>query len=376
MNEEVIRSTAQTLIDSGLAKAGYTYVNIDDCWAVTRDAAGRVIADNKTFPSGMYKLGQYIHSLGLQFGIYSDAGTNTCAGRPGSLGHEVIDALTYAAWGVDYLKYDNCNANTDPRTRYPPMRDALNATGRPILFSMCEWGVDNPATWSADVGNSWRTTGDINDSWRSMISNLDQNDQVWNYSGPGHWNDPDMLEVGNGGMTDAEYQAHFALWALIKSPLLIGCDITKMSTSTASILMNAEVIALSQDDLGVQGHRLSGDPAGGQVWAGPLANGDVGVILFNRGAAAANITVPWTLLGLKEGSTGSVRDLVAHRVEGEFAESYSALVPSHAVKVIRVTLVKPRRVANIRHAYMLHPRMEEVLQGRRSARRVATQKSA
>ena len=271
-------------------------------------------------------------------------------------------------------RYDNCNAQTDPRIRYPPMRDALNATGRPILFSMCEWGQDDPATWSADVGNSWRTTGDISDHWNSMVGNLDQNDRWWNLSGPGHWNDPDMLEVGNGGMTDAEYQSHFALWALIKSPLLIGCDITKMSNSTATILMNEEVIALSQDDLGVQGHRLAGNATGGQVWAGPLANGDIAVILFNRGAAATNITVPWTLLGLKTGSSGSVRDLVQHKDEGEFADSYSAVVPTHAVKVVRVTLVKPRRVANIQHAYRVHPRMEEVLQGRRrSATAASTQ---
>ena len=253
LNEATVRSTAQTIIDSGLAAVGYKYVNLDDCWADHRDNATRVIPDAKGFPGGMFQLGEYIHSLGLKFGIYSDSGSKTCAGRPGSLHHEVIDALTYAAWGVDYLKYDNCfDDGTKPEVRYPPMRDALNATGRPILFSMCEWGVDDPARWSGEVGNSWRTTGDINDHWDSMVGNLDQNDKWWNYSGPGHWNDPDMLEVGNGGMTDEEYQAHFSLWCLIKSPLLIGCDVTKMSDSTKTILMNQEIIALSQDDLGVQ----------------------------------------------------------------------------------------------------------------------------
>ena len=199
LNEATVRSTAQALVDSGLAKSGYTYVNLDDCWADHRDNATRVIPDAKGFPGGMYNLGQYIHSLGLKFGIYSDSGTKTCAGRPGSLHHEVIDALVYAAWGVDYLKYDNCyDDGTSPQVRYPPMRDALNATGRPILFSMCEWGVQNPATWSGSVGNSWRTTDDIYDKFESFVSNLDQNDRWWNYSGPGQWNDPDMVSEQHG----------------------------------------------------------------------------------------------------------------------------------------------------------------------------------
>jgi len=194
--------------------------------------------------------------LGLKFGLYSDAGTFTCAGRPGSLGYEINDANIYASWNVDYLKYDNCNSNTSPETRYPPMRDALNATGRPIFFSMCEWGVDDPAKWAGAVGNSWRTTGDISDSWASMLSNLDQNDKWWSYAKPGGWNDPDMLEVGNGGMTQDEEISHFSLWALIKSPLLIGCDITKLSQETLTILTNPEVIAVNQDPLGVQGHKI------------------------------------------------------------------------------------------------------------------------
>ena len=207
LNEATVRSTAKTIVDSGLSKVGYTYVNLDDCWADHRDNATRVIPDARAFPSGMFQLGQYIHGLGLKFGIYSDSGSKTCAGRPGSLTHEVIDALTYAAWGVDYLKYDNCyDDGTSPKVRYPPMRDALNATGRPILFSMCEWGVQDPATWSPLVGNSWRTTGDIFDAFRSMISNLDQNDKWWNYSGPGHWNDPDMVTHNNHNMLGGRLQ--------------------------------------------------------------------------------------------------------------------------------------------------------------------------
>ena len=199
----------------------------------------------------------YVHGQGLLFGLYSDAGDKTCAGRPGSLGYEKEDANRYAEWKVDYLKYDNCHsAGSKPETRYPVMRDSLNATGRPIFYSMCEWGVDNPATWAGNVGNSWRTTPDISDNWASMISRADLNDQWAADAGPGGWNDPDMLEVGNGGMTDAEYKAHFSLWCLMKSPLLIGCDIRNMSQATLAILTNSDVIAVNQDPLGIQGKKV------------------------------------------------------------------------------------------------------------------------
>jgi len=258
INEDLIRNTAQSIATSPLKNAGYQYVNLDDCWQRSRDAQHNIQPDPTAFKSGMKALADYVHSLGLKFGLYSDAGYNTCAGRPASLGYEKQDANTYASWGVDYLKYDNCNSdNTPPRTRYPVMRDALNATGRQIFFSMCEWGVDNPATWAADVGNSWRTTGDIGDSWNSMLGNLDANDKWAQYAGPGAWNDPDMLEVGNGGMTVNENTAHFSLWCLVKSPLLIGCDVTKMSNDTLTILTNAEVIAVNQDSLGKQGKKVA-----------------------------------------------------------------------------------------------------------------------
>jgi len=364
INEALIKATADTIVSTGLAMAGYHYVNLDDCWATSRDSATRVIPDPKGFPSGMYSLGQYIHSKGLLFGIYSDAGSKTCAGRPGSLGFETIDALTYAAWTVDYLKYDNCNANTDPKGRYPVMRDALNATGRPILFSMCEWGVEDPATWSAPVGNSWRTTGDISDHWSSFTSNLDQNDKWWNYSGPGHWNDPDMLEVGNGGMTTDEYISHFSLWCLIKSPLLVGCDVTKMSADTLMILTNSEVIALSQDDLGVQGHMVAAQGTS-QIWAGPLNNGKIGLILFNRGAAAANITVTWTeQLGMEPDTTVAIRDLWAHKDLGQFTNTYSATIASHASQTLLLTPVAPEGMSPVKAIwgqYNRHPRMKTIL---------------
>jgi alpha-galactosidase len=259
INENLIKSTADALISTGLAKAGYTYLNLDDCWeAPTRDSQGRLWGHPETFPSGMKVLGDYVHEKGLKYGIYSDAGYQTCAGNPGSLGYETVDAATFAEWGIDYLKYDNCfHDDTAPEVRYPPMQSALNATGRPILFSMCEWGIDNPATWAPSLGNSWRTTGDISDNWEAMMTKVDQNAPLYKYAGKGAWNDPDMLEVGNGGMTNDEYITHFSLWAIMKAPLVIGCDITNMSAETKNILMNTEVIAINQDDLWQQGYVVS-----------------------------------------------------------------------------------------------------------------------
>jgi len=258
INENLIKSTIDTLVENGFVDAGYNYINLDDCWQISRDKDNRIVADPNAFPSGIKALADYAHSKGMKFGLYSDAGTNTCQGRPGSLNYEEIDAKTYAEWGVDYLKYDNCYA--DPRTpeeRYPIMRDALNKSGRAIFYSMCEWGVDDPAKWAKTVGNSWRTTGDISDSWNSMIDIIDKNDRWADFAGPGGWNDPDMLEVGNGGMTYDEYRTHFSLWALSKAPLLIGCDVTKKDPQTFEILMNKEVIAIDQDKLGVQGRKVA-----------------------------------------------------------------------------------------------------------------------
>ncbi|CAF3937230.1 unnamed protein product, partial [Rotaria sp. Silwood1] len=274
INEKLIQQTADAIVATGLAAVGYEYVNMDDCWQVSRDAHGVIQADPQAFPSGIPALVDYVQSKKLKFGLYSDAGFKTCAGRPGSLHYETIDAKTYASWGVDYLKYDNCNNDgTKPEVRYPVMRDALNASGRPIFYSMCEWGVDTPALWAADVGNSWRTTGDIGDNWKSMLDNIDINNEFADKAGPGGWNDPDMLEVGNGGMTDTEYVTHFSLWAISKAPLLIGCDINKMSNATISTLTNREVIAINQDPLGVQGKKVAF-----QSSQSPNALTDVGII--------------------------------------------------------------------------------------------------
>ena len=203
-------------------------------------------------------MADYAHEKGLLFGLYSDAGEKTCAERPGSLGYEKEDAETYAEWGIDYLKYDNCfNTGKPSRERYPAMKDALNKTNHPIFYSICQWGEENIPTWGKEVGNSWRTTGDISDNWNSMLKIIDYNDQWYKYAGPGGWNDPDMLEVGNGGMTLTEYKTHFGLWAISKAPLLIGCDITKMTDNIKNILTNSEIIAINQDKLGEQGHKIN-----------------------------------------------------------------------------------------------------------------------
>jgi alpha-galactosidase len=266
ITETIFRQTVDAMVSSGLKSNGYRYVNLDDCWASFRNPNGTIHADPKTFPSGMAALADYTHAKGLKFGLYTDLGFYTCAGRPGSLFYEAIDALTYASWGVDYVKVDNCNTDgSPPEVRYPVMSQSLNASGREIFFSMCEWGVDDPAKWAPVVGNSWRTTGDISDNWATMTNRADLNEVLYPYAGPGSWNDPDMLEVGNGGMTNDEYQAHFSLWALMKAPLLIGCDVTNMTNNTLTILSNDEIIAINQDLLGVQGHRVwsAGTPSWG-----------------------------------------------------------------------------------------------------------------
>ncbi|XP_021737953.1 alpha-galactosidase 3 [Chenopodium quinoa] len=334
INETVIKETADALVSTGLADLGYVYVNIDDCWSrLTRNSKDQLVPDPKTFPSGIKALADYVHAKGLKLGIYSDAGAFTCQVRPGSIFHEKDDAQIFASWGVDYLKYDNCfNLGIPPKKRYPPMRDALNATERPIFYSLCEWGVDDPALWAGEVGNSWRTTDDINDSWASMTTIADLNDKWASYAGPGGWNDPDMLEVGNGGMTYNEYRAHFSIWALMKAPLLIGCDIRNMTAETLKILSNTEVIGVNQDPLGVQGRKVhaSGKDGCQQVWAGPLSGNRLVVALWNRCSSAALITAEWNVLGLQSSISVSIRDLWKHNlVASDAVSSFGASVESH-----------------------------------------------
>lgn len=345
IDEDLIKQITESLISTGLAAKGYNYVNLDDCWQISRDSKNNIQEDLTKFPSGMRGLADFLHSKGLRFGVYSDAGFYTCQKRPGSLGMEVQDAVSYANWHVDYLKYDNCyNDGKSPKVRYPPMSAALNKTGRPIFFSMCEWGDENPAAWAANVGNSWRTTGDISDNWSSFLSILDNQVGLESYAGPGHWNDPDMLEVGNGGMTFNEYQAHFSLWALLKAPLIIGCDVRNMDKNTLDLLGNEEIISINQDKLGVQGKRVlkNGDL---EIWAGIMENGDVAAVLFNRGTTASNIVADFSMTGLK-GNKAHVRDLLLRKDLGSFTDKYSALVAPHSAVVIRLKLEREALLVN------------------------------
>lgn len=335
INQSVVEQTADAFISLGLDKLGYKYINVDDCWARSRDDSGVIQPDKAAFPDFQGMI-DYVHNKGLLFGLYSDAGVDTCAGRPGSLGYEVIDARTYAEWKVDYLKYDNCNSNnTRPEIRYPLMRDALNKTNQPIFYSMCEWGVDNPATWASSVGNSWRTTGDISDSWDSMIHIADANNKWADMAGPGGWNDPDMLEVGNGQMTTAEYQAHMSLWCLMKAPLLIGCDLSSMSSETVRILTNPEVIAVNQDKLGVQGKKLVNGTS--EVWGGPLEGGNYVMVLLNRGISEIKVTGTWKDIGLHPTCLAMVRDLWNRKDIGVMTNGISANVPSHGANMYKIS---------------------------------------
>ena len=350
VNEDMIRSMADAMVKSGMKDAGYEYINVDDCWQVSRDAKGNIVADPQRFPHGMKALGDYIHSLGLKFGVYSDAGSKTCAGRPGGLGHEYQDALQYAAWGVDYLKYDWCNTTTqDAKASYANIRAALDAAGRPIVLSICEWGTAKPWLWGKEVGgNMWRTTGDISDRWtgqnkwpdgsccsNGMLAILDLQVGLGSYAGPGHWNDPDMLEVGNGGMTDTEYRSHFSLWAILAAPLISGNDLREMRPEIHDILTNKEVIAVNQDPLGRQGERVwkNGDL---EVWAKQLKDGSRAVLLLNRSSVQQEISAKWEDIGYPGQLGAAIRDLWQHKELGKFTRKFSVPVVSHGVVVVTV----------------------------------------
>jgi alpha-galactosidase len=346
VSSKLIRETADAMVASGMKDAGYRYVVIDDCWQVDRGADGRIVADPERFPEGMKALADYVHTKGLLFGIYTDAGRRTCEGRPGSYGYEEVDARTYAEWGVDYVKVDWCNSEgLDARERYAVFREALRASGRDIVFSICEWGTNEPWDWGPTTGNLWRTTGDIYDRWESVLTILDRTAQFWTSAGPGHWNDPDMLEVGNGGMTADEYRAHFSLWAVLAAPLIAGNDLRKLLTedpvakAALEILTNREVIAVDQDPLGTQGRLVQNRLPELQVWSKPLSDGARAAVLLNRASVPTTIAVDFGRLGISSDSA-RVRDLWAHRDEGTFGRRYQAAVPSHGAVMIRVTPVR------------------------------------
>jgi alpha-galactosidase len=336
VSARLVRETADAMVASGMRDAGYQYLVIDDCWQVARDASGRLVADSVRFPEGIKPLADYVHARGLKFGIYTDAGRRTCQGRPGTYGHEEQDARTFAAWGVDYVKEDWCYAEgLDAPTQYAKFRDALASAGRPIAFSICEWGSHTPWAWGPRTGNLWRTTGDIEDNWNSMLANLDMSGQHASAAGPGAWNDPDMLEVGNGGMTDDEYRAHFSMWAIMAAPLIAGNDVRSISAATKEILMNREVIAVDQDSLGAQGTLVGERSPELQIWMKPLADGARAVALLNRSALQTVISASWWRLQLS--GPARVRDLWAHADLGTETDHVSATVPAHGVVLLRVT---------------------------------------
>jgi len=296
VSETLIMAMADAMVSSGMKDAGYEYIVIDDCWQVSRDENGNIVADKDRFPHGIKYVADYVHSKGLKFGIYSSAGTVTCQRRPGGFGHEYQDALFYARNGVDFLKYDWCGSSTqDAKSSYTNMRDALYTAGRPIVFSICEWGSSKPWEWAGTVGHMWRTTGDISDSWNSMIGIFDKQKDLARYAGQGKWNDPDMLEVGNGGMTTEEYRTHFSLWCMLASPLMAGNDLQTMTPETKSILMNRELIAINQDTLGRQATCYR-DNIDYQIWVKALSNNEKAVCLLNKSDEKKSVLVDFSLL--------------------------------------------------------------------------------
>jgi len=359
IDEYMVREIADAMVKNGMRDAGYNYIVIDDTWsAMERDAQGNLMAHPTKFPSGMKAIGDYLHERGFKFGIYNCAGTKTCGGYPGGWGHEFQDALKYAEWGVDYLKYDWCNSGTaDPKDAYIRMRDALYAAKRPVVFSICEWGHSKPWEWAKDVGHLWRTTGDIMDcydckqrwenGWKvildlqhSQVQPADgQNNGIGQYAGPGHWNDPDMLEVGNEGLTFAESRAHFSLWCVLAAPLIAGNDVRKMSPEITAVLIDKEAIAVNQDPLGKQGWRFRAEPSH-EIWVRELAGGDWAVALLNTGNAPAELEIDFSHGWWFTGGECSVRDIWDKRDAGTTATVFKKKLDSHDVAFLRLKRLK------------------------------------
>ncbi|MGC2398692.1 MAG: glycoside hydrolase family 27 protein [Acidobacteriaceae bacterium] len=341
VDDAAVRSMADAMVSSGMSKLGYLYINIDDTWEGSRDAAGNIIP-NRKFPD-MKALADYVHSRGLKIGIYSSPGPKTCAGYLGSFGHEVQDANTFASWGIDYIKYDLCSARDiygstqdDLQGLYQKMGEALENTHRPIVYSLCQYGQADVWKWGAKTsGNLWRTTGDIRDEWSSMDTIGFSQIAIASYAKPGQWNDPDMLEVGNGGMTTDEYRTHMSLWSMLAAPLIAGNDLRSMSDDTKSILMNTDVIAIDQDTA-VKPVQILADQGKVEILERPLHDGSMAVGIFNRGDDAADGTVSWASLKLP-GKNLVVRDLWRHEPVAVKGDSYRATIPPHGVVLLKVS---------------------------------------
>ena len=339
IDDKTVREIADAMITSGMKDAGYIYVNIDDTWELGRDSKGNITTNTK-FPN-MKALASYVHSKGLKIGIYSSPGPKTCAGYEGSYGHEEQDAKTWASWGIDYLKYDWCGAgqiykDEDMQAVYQKMGDALSKAGRQIVYSLCQYGNNDVWVWGSKVGgNLWRTTGDINDSWRSMEGIGFNQFRIAPYIRPGHFNDPDMLEIGNGGMSGDEYRTHMSLWSMLAAPLLAGNDIRNMTDDIKGILLNKEVIAIDQDPEAMPIREVLNQD-NKTILMRPLKGNDVAVGLFNRTDDSAEMSVKWRDLGLARRKL-KIRDLWKHEDMEAAKDEFKAIVPKHGVVLLRVT---------------------------------------
>jgi alpha-galactosidase len=359
VSETVIKETADAIVASGLKDAGFSYVVLDDFWHGGRDSKGMLYPDPKRFPSGMKALADYVHGKGLKLGIYSDAGTLTCGSMPGSFGFEENDARLFAQWGVDYLKYDYCfcpdyvSANNDfmmAIARYMRMGNALKATGRPIVFSICEWGPRSPWLWGKMVGGHlWRTSYDVADFWDKprnesspigILTSIDVAADLARFAGPGGWNDPDMLVVGldnsgfikGGGCNEIEYRTQMSMWCMLAAPLMMGCDVRKMNETTRSILLNKDVIAIDQDPLGKQGYRVMRHD-GLEAWKKPLSGGRIAIALLNRNSTDKSALASWKELELDPKARFKVYDVWKHASLGESEGPLSADLRPHETKV-------------------------------------------
>ena len=357
INEDIIKSVADAMVSSGMKAAGYEYINIDDCWqSIKRDGSGNIVADPKKFPSGIKSLADYIHGKGLKLGIYSCAGVLTCGGYPGSRGYEFQDARTYASWGIDYLKYDWCNTSTqNAESSYNIMSQAIRESGRPMVFSICEWGRSEPWKWAKNVGHLWRTTGDIQDCWdctrswggEGWLKILDKQAALSGFAGPGSWNDPDMLEVGNGNMTANEYKSHFSLWCMLAAPLIAGNDLRNMSEETIAILTNQAAIAVDQDTLGLQGFIAYKDSQL-EIWMKMLSGGDIAVCFFNRSENSIPLNINWQTFWGHEGIYGNgfsqfqidksyrIIDLWNTKHYGSTSDPFRSDLEKHSVVLLRL----------------------------------------
>lgn len=347
INETIVKQVADAMIKNGMKEAGYGYIIVDDCWQIGRDSSGNILADPERFPSGMKSLGDYIHSKGLKFGIYSDAGTLTCQGRPGSRGYEFQDARTYAKWGVDLLKYDWCShGKQNAEASYALMRDALKKAGRPMVLSICEWGTNKPWEWGASVGHMWRTTEDIincfdcKNNWGGLgvLQIVDLQVEIGGYSGPGHWNDPDMLEIGNGVLTSSEERAHISMWSMFSAPLIAGNDIRNMSAQTKAILTNKEVLDIDQDSLGISATRWM-KYADWEIWFKPLSNHSFAFCLLNRSNQPVTINqdLKTMIKNYSVDDSYSIRDLWKHRDIGTTKDNITGTIAAHDVLMLKLT---------------------------------------